>query len=189
MNPKIADFGMARIFGGDRTQGNTRRIVGTYGYMPPEYAMRGQFSVKTDVYSLGVLILEIVTGEKNTSFQSKRGEYLLTYAWNHWRDGTPEELLDRNLRRSYSRNEVIRCIHIALLCVQEDPEKRPTMQTVVLMLSSYSVTMPLPQKTAFCLHSTEEMRMSSVTSESLNQHSSNSACSVNEASISELYPR
>ncbi|KAM5588576.1 hypothetical protein ABKV19_006840 [Rosa sericea] len=190
MNPKIADFGMARIFGGDQTQGNTRRIVGTYGYMPPEYAMHGQFSVKSDVYSLGVLILEIVTGEKNTSFyQSDRGEDLLTHAWKHWRDGTPEELLDSNLRASYSRNEVIRCIHIGLLCVQENPEERPAMQTIVLMLSSYSVTMPSPQKPAFCLHSTEEMRMPSVTSESSNQHTSNSVCSVNEASITELYPR
>ncbi|XP_040362112.1 cysteine-rich receptor-like protein kinase 25 [Rosa chinensis] len=190
MNPKIADFGMARIFGGDQTQGNTIRIVGTYGYMPPEYAMHGQFSVKSDVYSLGVLILEIVTGEKNTSFyQSDSGEDLLTYAWKHWGDGTPEELLDSNLRGSYSRNEVIRCIHIGLLCVQENPEERPTMQTINLMLSSYSVTAPSPQKPAFCLHSREEMRMPSVTSESSNQHTSTSVCSVNEASITELYPR
>ncbi|KAK9936145.1 hypothetical protein M0R45_013005 [Rubus argutus] len=191
MNPKISDFGMARIFGADQTQGNTRRIVGTYGYMSPEYAMHGQFSVKIDVYSLGVLILEIVSGKKNTSFyQSDRGEDLLIYAWKHWRDGTPEELLDSNLRGSYSRNEVTRCIHIALLCVQEEPVDRPTMQTIVLMLSSYSVTMPLPQKPAFFLHSRSELKIPSVASTSSYRPSSNSAsCSVNEASITELFPR
>ncbi|CAL9124505.1 unnamed protein product, partial [Musa acuminata var. zebrina] len=56
MNPKISDFGMARIFGGDETEVNTKRVVGTYGYMSPEYAMDGIFSVKSDVFSFGVLI-------------------------------------------------------------------------------------------------------------------------------------
>ncbi|KAK9932617.1 hypothetical protein M0R45_019845 [Rubus argutus] len=192
MNPKISDFGMARIFGVDQTQGNTRRIVGTYGYMAPEYAMHGQFSEKSDMYSLGVLILEIVAGKKNTSFcQSDCGENLFTYAWKHWRDGTPEELLDSKLRGSYSRKEVITCIHIALRCVQEDPEERPTMQTIFLMLNGYSsVNMPLPQEPAFFLHSRAELNVPSVTSESSNQLPSNSvSCSVNEVSITELYPR
>ncbi|KAF5183143.1 S-receptor-like serine/threonine-protein kinase, partial [Thalictrum thalictroides] len=65
MNPKISDFGMAKIFGGNENQGNTNRVVGTYGYMAPEYAMEGLFSVKSDVYSFGVLLLEIVSGKKN----------------------------------------------------------------------------------------------------------------------------
>ncbi|CAL9772378.1 unnamed protein product, partial [Musa acuminata subsp. burmannicoides] len=64
MNPKISDFGMARIFGGDETEVNTKRVVGTYGYMSPEYAMDGIFSVKSDVFSFGVLILEIISGKK-----------------------------------------------------------------------------------------------------------------------------
>uniref|UniRef100_A0A7N0UZL9 Protein kinase domain-containing protein n=1 Tax=Kalanchoe fedtschenkoi TaxID=63787 RepID=A0A7N0UZL9_KALFE len=69
MHPKIADFGMARLFIMDQTQGNTSRIVGTYGYMAPEYAMNGQFSVKSDVYSFGVLLLELVSGQKNSCFR------------------------------------------------------------------------------------------------------------------------
>ncbi|CAL9757718.1 unnamed protein product, partial [Musa acuminata subsp. burmannicoides] len=56
MNPKISDFGMARMFGGDETDARTRRVVGTYGYMSPEYAMDGIFSVKSDVFSFGVLV-------------------------------------------------------------------------------------------------------------------------------------
>ncbi|KAL6283081.1 hypothetical protein ACE6H2_014010 [Prunus campanulata] len=191
MNPKIADFGMARIVGVDQTQGNTRRIVGTIGYMSPEYAMHGQFSVKSDVYSLGVLILEIVTGKKNTSFyNSDRGEDLLSYAWRHWNDGTPLELLDPYLRDSYAKAEVTRCVHIGLLCVQEIPDERPTMQAIVLMLSSYSVTMALPQKPALFLHSMSELNMPSLTTESSHQTTSNSSpFSVNEVSITELYPR
>ncbi|KAM1456044.1 hypothetical protein EV1_005097 [Malus domestica] len=191
MNPKIADFGMARIFRVDQTQGNTRRIVGTYGYMAPEYAIHGLFSVKSDVYSLGVLILEIVTGKKNTNFyNSDNGEYLLSHVWRHWRDGTPLELLDVNLRDSYSRSEVIRCIHIGLLCVQEDPDQRPKMQKILLMLSSYSLSMPSPQKPAFFLHSRTDLNMPPMTCSSSDQPASNSlSLSVNEASITELYPR
>ncbi|CAI8584634.1 unnamed protein product, partial [Vicia faba] len=77
MNPKIADFGMARLFGADQTQENTRRIVGTYGYMAPEYAMHGEFSVKSDVFSFGILILEIVSGMKNSGVRDGESiEYL-----------------------------------------------------------------------------------------------------------------
>ncbi|XP_039060281.1 G-type lectin S-receptor-like serine/threonine-protein kinase RKS1 [Hibiscus syriacus] len=67
MNPKISDFGMGRIFGEDQTEGDTKRVVGTYGYMSPEYAMQGHFSIKSDVYSFGVLLLEIITGKKISS--------------------------------------------------------------------------------------------------------------------------
>ncbi|KAL5579102.1 hypothetical protein UlMin_011544, partial [Ulmus minor] len=68
MTAKIADFGMAKLFVIDQTQSNTSRIVGTYGYMAPEYAMHGQFSVKSDVFSFGMLLLEIVSGQKTNSF-------------------------------------------------------------------------------------------------------------------------
>uniref|UniRef100_A0A6N2NAX6 Cysteine-rich receptor-like protein kinase 10 n=1 Tax=Salix viminalis TaxID=40686 RepID=A0A6N2NAX6_SALVM len=154
MNAKVSDFGMARIFGVDQTQGSTNRIVGTYGYMSPEYAMHGQFSVKSDVYSFGVLVLEIISGKKNSSFYQTGGAAdLASYVWRHWRDGTPLEVMDPTLTDTYSRSEIIRCIHIGLLCVQEDPASRPTMATVVLMLNSYSITLALPQEPAFFLNS------------------------------------
>ncbi|KAJ1409174.1 Serine-threonine/tyrosine-protein kinase, catalytic domain [Sesbania bispinosa] len=153
MNPKISDFGMAKIFQADQTQINTRRIVGTYGYMSPEYATRGQYSVKSDVFSFGVLVLEIVSGKKNANFhQSNHTGDLLSYAWKNWTEQTPLELLDPTLRGSYSRNEVIRCIHIGLLCVQENPSYRPSMATIALMLNSYSVTLSLPRQPASFLH-------------------------------------
>ncbi|KAH9803122.1 Receptor-like serine/threonine-protein kinase SD1-8 [Citrus sinensis] len=68
MNPKISDFGLARAFGGDEIEGNTNRVIGTYGYMAPEYASDGKFSVKSDVFSFGILLLEIISGKKNRGF-------------------------------------------------------------------------------------------------------------------------
>ncbi|XP_060195886.1 cysteine-rich receptor-like protein kinase 10 isoform X3 [Lycium barbarum] len=180
LNPKIADFGMARLFTVDETHGNTKRIVGTYGYMAPEYAMHGQFSVKSDVFSFGVLVLEIVSGQKNSCF--RHGESvkdLLSCIWSNWREGTTSNLIDPVLTGSSgSVRDIMRYIHIALLCVQEDVANRPTMGAVVLMLNSHSLSLPLIQES--------NSRMS----ESSKLAKSESICvSRNEASITELYPR
>ncbi|XP_050366620.1 cysteine-rich receptor-like protein kinase 10 [Argentina anserina] len=152
MNPKIADFGMARLFNIDQTQGETSRVVGTYGYMAPEYVMRGHFSVKSDVYSFGVLVLEIVSGQKNSSFcHDGNLEDLLGYAWNSWREGTSSNMIDPMLRTG-SRSEVVRCIHIGLLCVQQSISDRPNMAAVMQMLTSNSVDLPVPSQPAFFMY-------------------------------------
>uniref|UniRef100_A0A7N2LUP0 Protein kinase domain-containing protein n=1 Tax=Quercus lobata TaxID=97700 RepID=A0A7N2LUP0_QUELO len=172
MNPKISDFGMAKIFAVDQTQANTSRVAGTFGYMSPEYVMYGQFSAKSDVYSFGILILVILSGKKiNSFYQSDGPPDLLSFAWKHWEDGTLLEFLDPTLGGSYSRNEVIRCLQIGLLCVQENPVDRPTMASIVLMLNSYSITPPSPQNPAY-LRTERNMPLS-----------------INEASITEVYPR
>ncbi|KAI3909822.1 hypothetical protein MKW92_027034 [Papaver armeniacum] len=176
MTPKISDFGLARLFVVDQTQADTVRIVGTYGYMAPEYAIHGRFSVKSDVFSFGVLVLEILSGKKNTSFyESVTGgaQDLLTYAWRHWQDGSAMELLDPSLNENCSRSEFMRCVHIALLCVQESIADRPTMATVILMLNSNSMTLQLPTRPAYFVsdQAVEEV------------------WSVNEASVSILDPR
>ncbi|KAK3188246.1 hypothetical protein Dsin_027807 [Dipteronia sinensis] len=162
------------------------------GYMSPEYAIYGQFSVKSDVFSFGVLILEIITGKKTSNFYQTDGaeDQLLNIAWKHWRDGTPTQLLDSTLTDSYSRNEVIRCIHIGLLCVQEDPATRPTMATVVLMLDSYSVTLPLPQQPAFFYGTRTDLSNQITIETDSNQSKSKSVpWSVDDSSITEVYPR
>ncbi|XP_028776253.1 cysteine-rich receptor-like protein kinase 25 [Neltuma alba] len=188
MNPKISDFGMAKIFQGEQAQANTGRIVGTFGYMSPEYAMHGQFSVKSDVFSFGVLVLEIITGKKNTDlYQSHQADDLLSYAWNNWTRKTPLELLDPTLRGSYSRNEVTRCIHIALSCVQENRSDRPSMANIVLVLNSYSVTLSLPRKPASLPLRRTPNRQNNVVG------SDQSTCSIlwstDEAPITDVYPR
>lgn len=151
MNPKISDFGVARLCTEDETQGNTNRIVGTNGYMSPEYAMYGQFSVKSDVFSLGVLILEIITGKRNNSLGNGENiEDLLSVAWKCWHKGTIEDIIDPVLRTSLgSLRDMLRCIHIGLLCVQDNPVDRPTMASIILMLSSFTISLPIPTEPTF----------------------------------------
>ncbi|XP_044446862.1 receptor-like serine/threonine-protein kinase SD1-8, partial [Triticum aestivum] len=153
MNPKISDFGVARIFGGDGADSHTRRVVGTYGYMSPEYAMDGVFSVKSDVFSFGVLVLEIVSGRKNRGMYSS-GEQtsLLSHAWKLWREGNALGLLDEAVASGGDREseEVLRCVQVGLLCVQERPEDRPHMATVFLMLANLSALMPQPRHPGYC---------------------------------------
>ncbi|KMZ70561.1 S-locus receptor kinase (SRK) [Zostera marina] len=136
-NPRISDFGMARIFGGDQKQANTNRVVGTYGYMSPEYAMKGLFSVKSDVYSFGVLVLEIVSGIRNTSVNLPEGfPNLISYAWELWDVEKISEIIDSSIFDSCLMNQVYRCIHIGLLCVQDHASDRPTMSSVAHMIES-----------------------------------------------------
>ncbi|KAK9936143.1 hypothetical protein M0R45_013003 [Rubus argutus] len=185
MNPKISDFGMAKMFGvDDQTQGNTRRIVGTYGYMAPEYAMEGLYSVKSDVFSFGILLLEILTGRKNflgyhatTSVPT-----LLNYAWELWNEGKVLELMDPLLKDSCSPNELLRYIHIGLLCVQENANDRPTMSSVVLMLKSESISLSKPERPAFYTG-----RRS--TKDHDNTLGAPFSCSVNGLTISDDVPR
>ncbi|CAI9299354.1 unnamed protein product [Lactuca saligna] len=150
MNPKISDFGLAKIVKGKDMEAMTNRVIGTFGYMSPEYALDGLFSVKSDVFSFGVVMLEIVSGTKNTGFyQSQRSLSLLGHAWNLWREDKPFELMDKVLIESCNSSEVLKCINIGLLCVQGDPDDRPTMTKVVLMLGGDIVTLPTPKEPAF----------------------------------------
>uniref|UniRef100_A0A1D1XGZ9 Cysteine-rich receptor-like protein kinase 7 n=1 Tax=Anthurium amnicola TaxID=1678845 RepID=A0A1D1XGZ9_9ARAE len=157
-NPKISDFGMARIFSWNEPQENTKRIVGTYGYMPPEYAMKGLFSVKSDVYSFGVLLLEILSGKKSTSIYHFGTTLNLSgHAWELWRERRELELMDPSMGNSVPRNEFARFIHVALLCVQDNPIDRPTMLDIISWFNS-EISLPTPNHPAFILvrHTIEE---------------------------------
>ncbi|KAM3696571.1 hypothetical protein ACB098_06G050100 [Castanea mollissima] len=151
MSPKISDFGMARTFGGDQSDGNTKRVVGTYGYMAPEYAFDGLFSTKSDVFSFGILLLEIISGKKSRGFYHPNNKHnLIGHAWILWNEGRPLELLDECLGESCTMSEVLRCIHLSLLCVQQRPEDRPSISSVLVMLGSESA-MPQPKQPGFFL--------------------------------------
>ncbi|XP_048596741.1 putative cysteine-rich receptor-like protein kinase 39 [Brassica napus] len=145
MNPKVADFGTARLFNTDETRAETRRIAGTRGYMAPEYVNHGQISAKSDVYSFGVMLLEMISGERNKRFE---GEGIAAFAWKRWVEGRPEIIIDPFLVENPS-NEIIKLIQIGLLCVQENASKRPTMSSVIVWLRSETIKVPLPKAPAF----------------------------------------
>ncbi|XP_057428743.1 G-type lectin S-receptor-like serine/threonine-protein kinase At1g11330 isoform X2 [Lotus japonicus] len=181
MIPKISDFGLARIHKGE-DEINTKRVVGTYGYMSPEYAMEGLFSEKSDVYSFGVLLLEIVSGKRNTSYRNDdEALSLVGFAWNLWNDDKIRSLIDPDLSTSGSENHILRCIHIAFLCVQEVAKTRPTMTTVVLMLNSEISSLPPPKQVGFV----QKQNSSSVESSS----QENQCNSSNNVTITEVQGR
>ncbi|XP_041002127.1 G-type lectin S-receptor-like serine/threonine-protein kinase CES101 isoform X2 [Juglans microcarpa x Juglans regia] len=177
MNPKISDFGMARIFGQDESEAKTKRVVGTYGYMSPEYALRGKFSVKSDVFSFGVILLEILSGKKNNSFSHHgKASSLIGYAWEMWTQGKCLEIADPALGNSHDPNEVLRCIHVGLLCVQDSPNDRPSMSDVASMIANGTVSIPAPKQPAFFMdYSLPESRLENLAS--------------NDVSISEVEAR
>ncbi|XP_059438061.1 G-type lectin S-receptor-like serine/threonine-protein kinase At4g27290 isoform X2 [Corylus avellana] len=155
MNPKISDFGLAKSFGGDQVDSKTNRIIGTYGYMSPEYAVHGQYSIKSDVFSFGVLVLEIVSGKKNRGFcHPDHHLNLLGHAWRLWIEERPMELIDELAGDLFTLSNVLRHIHVGLLCVQQKPTDRPNMSSVVQMLSSESL-LPKPRQPGFFTDSFE----------------------------------
>ncbi|WOK93357.1 receptor-like protein kinase [Canna indica] len=187
MNPKISDFGMAKIFDGEDGEVNTGKVVGTYGYMAPEYAMEGIFSVKSDVFSFGVLVLEILSGQRNSgSYILQHGQTLLRHAWELWDKERGAEFMDPMLGDCFAMSEACRCFHVAMLCVQENPDERPSMSSVMLMLKSEQMPLPLPSEppTFARLKPSEDFRKSLTT-----KSDSTSAHSVNEVTITAVAPR
>lgn len=148
--------------------------------MAPEYALRGNYSVKSDAFSFGITVLEIITGRKNSAIYNGGkpddlldtvsvisllclvsivvvthcGEVWLDHGdnqptvqvWQHWEAGTVAETVDPCMDGSFPEGDVLRCIHVALLCVQGDPAARPAMSSVVMMLGGDTITLQAPSK-------------------------------------------
>ncbi|KAJ9549555.1 hypothetical protein OSB04_022098 [Centaurea solstitialis] len=151
LRAKIADFGLARSFQQDKNHISTG-IAGTLGYMAPEYIGHGQLTEKADVYSYGVLLLEVVTGMPNRGTQTEEYTHnLVTLVWKHFKEGTVEEVFDPNmmLRDDNVKKEVEKVVQIGLLCTQEVPSLRPTMSMAIQMLSKNIHPLPLPETLHF----------------------------------------
>ncbi|XP_019168318.1 PREDICTED: putative G-type lectin S-receptor-like serine/threonine-protein kinase At1g61610 [Ipomoea nil] len=150
MHPKISDFGTARIFKDSDSRASTKSIIGTYGYMSPEYAMDGCFSEKSDVFSFGVMVMEIVSGKRNNGFYNPdRVSNLLGYAWDLWIEGKVSDLIDSTMDKMISVIDATRYIQVGLLRVQDSATDRPTMTDVVFMLGNESTILPIPKQPGF----------------------------------------
>ncbi|CAN6684245.1 unnamed protein product [Malus baccata var. baccata] len=149
-------------------QGGFGPVYKVTGYMSPEYAMDGIFSIKSDVFSFGVLMLEMISGRKNNSFYND--EHVLNLVgyvrvrvdknfsadfrdiwltWKLWKEGAGIELMDPTLTDSCVQDQFLRCVHVGLLCVEENAGERPTISNVISMLTNESVVLPMPTKPAF----------------------------------------
>ncbi|XP_042438596.1 cysteine-rich receptor-like protein kinase 2 [Zingiber officinale] len=164
--PKIADFGLARTFQDDKSHISTA-VAGTLGYMAPEYLAHGQLTEKADVFSFGVLMIELVTGKSNNRSKidecfSESSESLLTQAWKHFQSGTIDEMIDPNiLLGNYQdidtvKEEILRVFHVGLLCTQESPSLRPLVSIALRMLCT-DRELPAPTKPPFTDETTMEL--------------------------------
>ncbi|KAI3949264.1 hypothetical protein MKX01_031617 [Papaver californicum] len=134
LSAKISDFGLAKLEEDENTHISTR-IAGTVGYMAPEYAMRGYLTYKADVYSFGIVALEIVSWKSNTNYRPKEEfVYLLDWAYVLQEQGNLLDLVDPILGSKYSKKEALKMLNIALLCTNPSPSLRPLMSSVVSML-------------------------------------------------------
>jgi len=143
MVPKLADFGLSRLFGGEKTQ-VTKSFIGTHGYAPPEYINGAVISNKFDVFSLGVVIIKIMTGPKAyfkiDEMSSQEFIKLVHANWMKRLQGSFASPVD-----SYSE-QVKRCFEIALTCVEADRCKRPTIGLIVSMLNETETMIHPPFK-------------------------------------------
>ncbi|XP_057856563.1 probable LRR receptor-like serine/threonine-protein kinase At1g53420 [Cryptomeria japonica] len=145
LNPKVADFGLARLVDEESTHVSTR-VAGTIGYLAPEYALKGHLSDKSDVYSFGVVVLEVVSGRTHTDMSlEEEKNYLLEWAWQLYEEEKTLKLVDVNLLQSgYNEEEVVRMIHVGLLCTHENPCARPCMSAILEMMEGRAPT-PAPR--------------------------------------------
>ncbi|XP_076899308.1 cysteine-rich receptor-like protein kinase 19 [Bidens hawaiensis] len=181
MKPKISDFGIAKSFQNNEIEASTDRIVGTYGCVPPEYVKEGLYSRKYDVYSFGVLLLQIISGKKNYNVYGPHENLnLLEYAYVLWKEGKGMEFIDPSLDDESSTCTLTRYMQVALLCVEEQWSHRPSMLEVSTMLRNEYQSLPIPRRPAFSTNKYDE--------EEKNKTNGN-MYSVDIATITKLLPR
>ncbi|KAI3769370.1 hypothetical protein L6452_00471 [Arctium lappa] len=159
LNAKISDFGLAKLDEEDGTHISTR-VAGTYGYMAPEYALRGYLTDKADVYSYGIVLLEIVSGMANIVDRAKENRFvLLDRAIDLKNEGNLMELVDPRLGSDYDVQEMMVVINLALLCTTISPTDRPAMSAVVSMLEGRIVPREFAVDQSFSMTETDREKM------------------------------
>lgn len=150
LTPKISDFGLAKLYDETMTHISTK-VAGTQGYLAPEYALRGHLTEKVDVFSFGVVALEILSG-RSCSDESLSAEkkYLLDWAWNLHENGNDLQILDPKLDYA-DPEEATRVLNVAFLCTQVSPTSRPSMSRVIAMLMGDIDIDKLPEKPSYMI--------------------------------------
>ncbi|EEE68222.1 hypothetical protein OsJ_26394 [Oryza sativa Japonica Group] len=148
LTPKISDFGLARLYDEKKTHVSTG-IAGTFGYLAPEYAMRRHLTEKVDVYAFGVVALETVAGRSNTNNSIEESKiYLLEWAWDLYEKEQAQRIVDPRLE-DFNKDEVLRVIHVALLCTQGSPNQRPPMSRVMAVLTGDAEVVEMVTKPSY----------------------------------------
>ncbi|KAB1200737.1 Cysteine-rich receptor-like protein kinase 26 [Morella rubra] len=201
MNPKISAFGLGSLFALYPIEETERTVAGTNGYLVPQNEMLRLFSKKSNVYKFGILVLEIVSAQRNSCFQNgENGEDLLSYVWRKWTERAPSNVVDPSLEpvSTTQQDTIMRCIQIGLLCVQKNVAGLPTLDLVNDMLNRRSsVNLPLPSQPATLLpDSSTESEMSSggghnteVTESTLSKRQPKRGPSQKEETPSNLQPK
>lgn len=181
LNPKISDFGLARLTEDDNTHISTR-VAGTIGYMAPEYALWGYLTYKADVYSFGIVLLEIVSGKNNTNYVPCNNFIcLLDWACHLLQNGKPEELVDDKLGSQFNKLEAERIIRVALLCTSATPSLRPIMSEAVSMLEGKrDAPDDIPEASMY----TDDLRIKAL--KDFQQERQHQSASSNQAQISSI---
>ncbi|VAH09517.1 unnamed protein product [Triticum turgidum subsp. durum] len=134
LEAKVADFGLMKAFGKeDDTHISTVRVIGTRGYLAPEYAAALQLNEKSDVYSFGVVLLEVITGQP-TILESTEVIHIVQWARVHLSGGNIEEVVDGRMQGDFNVNGMWKAVDLALKCTEHDPTQRPTMTDVAAQL-------------------------------------------------------
>ncbi|PRQ40203.1 putative protein kinase RLK-Pelle-DLSV family [Rosa chinensis] len=186
--PKIADFGLARLFPEDKTHISTA-IAGTLGYMAPEYVTRGKLTEKADVYSFGILVIEIISGKRINSFASNSVSILQT-VWVLYGTGQLCNAVDPVLGGQFINSEASQLLQVGLLCVQASAELRPSMSFVVKMLTDQNLEIPQPTQPPFLNSGSAEYSRHNIPSGTSNsQPESHTHSSRNSMTQSWIEPR
>ncbi|KAK7329084.1 hypothetical protein VNO77_23230 [Canavalia gladiata] len=149
-HPRIGDFGLARFFPEDQAYLSTQ-FAGTLGYTAPEYAIRGELSEKADIYSFGVLVLEIICCRKNTDHTlPSEMQYLPEYAWKLYENARILDIVDPQLQQhGFVERDVMQAIHVAFLCLQPHAHLRPPMSQAVALLTFKIEMVTTPMRPCF----------------------------------------
>ncbi|KAJ4797553.1 cysteine-rich RECEPTOR-like kinase [Rhynchospora pubera] len=149
-NAKISDFGLSKFLNKNKTHNTTENGGGTPGYYAPEVHSLRKYSPKSDVYNFGLIILEIIAGCTILHYADRNnGEALQHAVWRRWKNKKPlTDIIDQSIRNDSKQDHIKRCIQIGLLCIQNDPKKRPNMEGVWQMLNTNN-SLPAPDYPGF----------------------------------------